>query len=97
MFNVAIFKLKDVTKYLVLILIVIFFITISTKIFSLKKEIKITSPTSKIYKQAISKQIPLIDHLEQNQEEHNEENKEQKYAKIAIRDRNKCNKRNKRK
>lgn len=96
MFNVAIFKLKDITKYLVVILIVIFFIIITTRIFSIKKEIKIALPTSKIYKQAISKQIPLIENLEQNQEEHNEENKEQKYAKIAIRNRNKCNKRNKR-
>ena len=83
MFNVAIFKMKDITKNLIAILIIILII-INIRFFVNKKEIKITVPTGQIYKKAINKQIPLVEELEKNQEEHTEENKELKYAKIAI-------------
>ena len=83
MFNVAIFKIKDITKNLIAILIIILII-ITIRFFAIKKEIKITVPTGQIYKKAINKQIPLVEELEKNQEEHTEENKELKYAKIAI-------------
>ena len=83
MFNVAIFKLKDITKYLVVITIIIFIAITTTRFFSIKKETQITIPTPQIYKKAINSQIPAIEGLEK--EQNNELNREEhKYAQIAI-------------
>lgn len=83
MFNVAIFKLKDITKYLVVITIIIFIAITTTRFFSMKKETQITIPTPQIYKKAINSQIPAIEGLEK--EQNNELNREEhKYAQIAI-------------
>lgn len=83
MFNVAIFKLKDITKYLVVITIIIFIAITTTRFFSIKKETQITIPTPQIYKKAINSQIPAIEGVEK--EQNNELNREEhKYAQIAI-------------
>ena len=83
MFNVAIFKLKDITKYLVVITIIIFIAITTKRFFSIKKETQITIPTPQIYKKAINSQIPAIEGLEK--EQNNELNREEhKYAQIAI-------------
>ena len=41
MFNVAIFKLKDITKYLVVITIIIFIAITTTRFFSIKKAFQV--------------------------------------------------------
>ena len=83
MFNVAIFKLKDITKYLVVITIIIFIAITTTRFFSIKKETQITIPTPQIYKKSINSQIPAIEGVEK--EQNNELNREEnKYAQIAI-------------
>lgn len=89
MFNVAIFKLRDITKYLVGTLLLVIIIVLFTRFLGLKKENKInlSIPQSKLYLQSINSQIPAINSIEEK-EENKEGNKNKNYLKIAIRNRN---------
>ena len=93
MFNVAIFKLKDITKYLVGTLLLVIMIVLFARFFDLKKEnkLKLLIPQSKLCLQSINSQIPAINSIKEK-EENKEENKNKNYLKIAIRDRNISNK-----
>ncbi len=77
MFNVAVFRLKDMLRYLVVISISIIMVIMATRFFRTKKEIKVNvnigdqieKAMEGTYTQTIDTQIPLISKIEENKEE----------------------------
>ena len=84
MFNVAVFRLRDILKYLVVITISILIVIAATRYFSSKKEINISINVnegiekimSNTYTEVMNTQIPLIQDV-QKDEEKNETNKQE--------------------
>ena len=85
MFNVAVFRLRDILKYLVVITISILIVIAATRYFSSKKEINISINVnegiekimSNTYTEVMNTQIPIIQDVKKD-EEKNETNKQEK-------------------
>ncbi len=83
MFNVAVFRLKDMLRYLVVISIAIIVVIVTTRFFRTKKQVNLNinldSQLKQVmeekYAETIETEIPLINNLSNNQEK-NEEKKE---------------------
>ena len=77
MFNVAVFRLKDMLRYLVVISISIIMVIMATRFFRTKKEIQVNvnignqieKAMEGTYEETIDTQIPLISKIEENEKE----------------------------
>ncbi len=77
MFNVAVFRLKDMLRYLVVIFISIIMVIMATRFFRTKKEIQVNvnignqieKAMEGTYTETIDTQIPLISKIEENEKE----------------------------